>query len=139
MNLKQKIADIIIQDIKCLDILFLNEYARENRDLISSLYVLKCLQDDQIENALKISVIKKAVEEYEFLKRSRLNFAEETLHPEYLVYALENDKFSLRQIRKIPFKNKSIETFIQQYRDESLLANLKKRFLNPPALKKSID
>lgn len=59
-------------------------------------------------------------------------YADDILRPDCFVYALDNNKFSLKEIGKIPFEyGENVESFSQKYRKEDLLSKIRKEILSP--------
>jgi hypothetical protein len=135
MTLKDKIKTTIIKDLKQIDILFLNNYAMQNKDILNLLYDKGVIGNTLIENALEQAVFHQARNDYDTLIAEDKDITPYTDHvekPDCLAYALSKGKFSKEEIEKIPFSDgDTIKKFTKGHSKKGLLSVLREGLLNP--------
>ncbi len=140
MALNDAIRTATIEDLKKISILMLHSYSRQNQDALTFLYDHRIIDDSSIEGALEEAVFRQARQDYETMTRKGGYYtlwADHVGRPECLAYALERNKFSGKEIKKIPFDHgETAETFTQHYGIKNLLSNLREELLNPKPLPK---
>lgn len=119
----------LINFIRDMDILFFDEYARKNSEILN-IYGENVINDSLIEDALKNSVINLVKSE---IKRG-FSPTDHFFRPECLAYALENGLLFEEEIKQIDFDQKTPETFVERYKRKNFLSNLKEELLNPKPL-----
>ena len=134
MSLNDKLKIATIEDLKQIDIIMINYYAKIHQDTLNFLYNKKIIDNTSIENALEIAVFNQARKDYNIMTKKRKNypiFADHIGSPECFAYALKKNKFSKREIIKIPFDHgDTIKTYIQRHSKENLLSIIREKLLN---------
>jgi hypothetical protein len=138
MDLSDAIRSIIIEDLKRVDLLVLDRYARQNQTVLHALYDHKIIDEPLIEGALEEAVFLQARHDYETMTRKgrpdRL-FADHLGRPSCLAYALERNKFSEAEIAQIPFDHgQNASSYAKQFRQPDLLPRLREELLHPKPL-----
>ncbi len=126
--------DFLEEFSKC-DIDNVDNYVKENREVIIFLHKSKDGFDEKIEKILGEFIIKR-VREYHYLRLSR-GCSPESFEPEYLAYALQEQEkkkyfvFSFDELRRINLGDDSSRTaFIRKYSEENLLKKeFQRRFI----------
>jgi hypothetical protein len=136
MALKELIRQTILEDIKKISILSLDDYANENYEILNFAYSKGIIDDDSIERSLEEPVLERARMDYELLIKNKppdpKMWADSLPLPEFLAYGIEKKYFSNKELKKIPFDHgETPETFSKVYGVEDLLSVLRKRLLKP--------
>ena len=135
MVLDDKLKEVTLEDIKQIDILNLDSYARINEEALNILYNKGIIDDSSIEGALEVAVFNQARQDYDMMTakdRAYIIYADHIGRPGCLAYALNKDKFSEKEIKKIPFDHGyNADTFQKHYGEENLLSVLREELLNP--------
>jgi len=140
MVLNDKLKTAMIEDLKQVDILMIDFYARRNQDTLTFLYNQGIIDNSSIEYALEVAVFNQARQDYDrIIAKSKAH----TIHADYIgrpdcfAYALDNGKFSSKEIKKIPFDyGYTAETYPKRYGKENLLSVIREEILNPKPLPK---
>src|SRR3989344_5983632 len=105
MELNDRLKTAIIEDLKQVEIIFLDYYARENKEILNFLYNHCIIDDTSIEFALEEAVFNQARKDYIMMTsegRPYTIWADHVGRPDCLAYSLDKGKFSKREIEKIP-------------------------------------
>ncbi|MBT4375762.1 hypothetical protein HOD29_00085 [archaeon] len=140
MALNDKLKTATIEDLRQIDILMIDSYARRNQETLDFFYNQGIIDDSSIEGALEVAVFNQARQDYNMMTakgRSYPIYADHVGRPDCLAYALDNGKFSRKEIKKIPFDHgDTAETYPQRYGKENLLSVIREELLNPKPLPK---
>lgn len=142
MALTDKLKEVIVDDLKNMNLLFLDVYARNNGSTLKSLYLAGIIDDDLLEKALEDAVYNQARRDYETMEKSSFSsHADHVARPDCLGYAIMNGKFSDNELSKIPFDHgETIESFPKIHGSDNLLEKLKDQLFNPkPSIKYKIS
>lgn len=138
MALNDKLKTATIEDLRKVNILMLDSYARTNEATIIFLYNQGIIDDSSIESALEEAVFNQARDDYNMMTakgREHTIYADHVGRPDCLAYALNKNKFSKKEIGQIPFDHGyTAETFPKRYDRENLLSILREELLNPKHL-----
>jgi hypothetical protein len=139
MSLSDKLKLVVLEDIKEMRVLFINNYARENGTIIKQLYEQEIINDNSIEEALEKAVFKQARTDYKIMINKSSGplymYADHVGRTDCLAYALEHNQFTDKEIKNIPFDHGlNIDTYVQRYGKENLLSILKEDLFNPKPL-----
>jgi len=138
MDLNEIIKQIVIDQLKNINLVFLNEFAHKNHEIITFLYNQKIIDDQIIKFALEEAVINYGFRYYNLITNKKSLVQEYPDHlpiPEILSYSLNKNLFSKKHIAKIKFDHgDNLETFIKKYDPTNLLETFRKELLNPRPL-----
>ena len=140
MALNDKLKTVTIEDLKQINILIIDSYARRNHEILNFLYNQEIIDDSSIEGALEVAVFNQARQDYDMMTakgRSYTIYADHVGRPDCLAYALDKDKFSQKEIKKIHFDHEdTAESFLKRYGHQNLLSILREELLNPKPLRR---
>jgi hypothetical protein len=105
-------------------------FSEENKAVFRALYEQKIIDDQCMDEALEIMVLKHARKEFEVLVKSSSRYADHVGRPEFLAYAIVKGEFTKKEIAKIPFDHReTAESYCQLYGRKNLIENLRKSLL----------
>ncbi len=146
MALVDKLKSATIKDLKQINLLMIDFYARKYKKILNFLYKQKIIDDSLIETALEVAVFNQARRDYDMMiikGRAYTIYADHISRPDCFAYALKKGIFSKEEIKKIPFDHgDTVERYIQIYYRENLLSIIREELLNPkpfPKLKVNYD
>jgi len=138
MDLKGRLKGAAVEELRNLEVYMINMRSRWDGEIISFLYDQGIISDSDIDDAMRSAALKQARADYKLMTRKGLSYpiyADHCASPECLAYAIENNEFSDREIRRIPFDHgHTPEVFIREYRVENLPAYLREQLLHPREL-----
>jgi hypothetical protein len=100
--------------------------------LLRMLYDANALSDFQLDEALSAAIINDAKTTVKYMRRAGGYADHAGAGPEYLAYAIESNRLSLRerrQIRRCLDHEKTLEEFVAHYRNPKLIIDLKNSLL----------
>jgi hypothetical protein len=115
------------------DLLVFDDVFEDSRFIrnIKLLYKKDFIDDNFIEDNLKLAIFNQARKDYNYLvlnNSSKIKTAEKIKNPEYLSYALKNGYFSIEEMKKIPFE-KNLDYFIDFYSIYGLISVCREELL----------
>lgn len=140
MALNDALKTATLDEIRKVDVLMIDMFARTNQSTLAFLYDNGIIDDASIELALEDAVVKQARRDYETMTakgRAYTIYADHCGRPDCLGYALEKGEFKPKEIKRIPFDHGyTAETFPQRYSSPDLLSRVREELLNPKPLPK---
>ena len=131
MPLINRFEEDFLEEFSELNLDNVNNYMRENNKAIIFLCGFSESINEKIEKILGKFIIKKVRENY-YPRLLRGCDSESLEHPEYLVYALQENRFSSDELRKINLETDSWRiAFISKYSEKNLLKNAREKLLRP--------
>ncbi|MGV8169534.1 MAG: hypothetical protein ACP5N3_05760 [Candidatus Nanoarchaeia archaeon] len=126
--------DALVYIIKQLEI---DEYSLVNLDDLGFAlhevidYYKDLIKSTVVEKAFMVPVIKSARRDYNFLSKNPMGYANhDAVSPAYLAFAIKNNEFTKRELKKINFCD-GLEDFVERFHDDELLVKLRERLYNP--------
>lgn len=142
MPLNDALKTATLEELKKLNLLTLNTYVTVNREVLKFLHDRGIIDDSSIEAAFEPAVFNQARGDYEYMITARdfTVYADHVGMPICLAYALDNDRFTRREIRKMHFDyGETAETFSGQYHTGRLLSILREQLLNPTPIRFNLN
>lgn len=134
MILEYKLKVIAVKELMNLNLNTIGFCSDKDKKILSFLYNEKIIDDASFEKALENAVFNQAMEDYKTMinrkNSGNILYADHLGRPECLVYALNKNKFSKKQIKEIPFDHgDTVESFSKTYNKNNLLSLLKEELL----------
>lgn len=137
MSLDEKLKQVVLEDIKEVNLLLFDSYSSQNSSYIKALYDQGVVDNSSLTSALETAVLKQARRDYTTMISSTTYtiYADHIGRPDCFAYALKKGEFSQGEIKKIPFDGESVISYIHQYEKKYLIDELKKQLLHYNPLK----
>ena len=134
MSLDDKLKGVVIEELKQLNLQFIDYYSKRDKEVLNFLYNKEIIDDSLIETILEDLVFKQARGDYNIMvkrKNEYIIYADHIRRPDCFAYALDKYKFSKKEIKKIPFDHgDNVKIYIEEYGRNDLLTFLKKKLLD---------
>lgn len=135
-TLTDKIKEVVLNDIKQIDLDRLNLYAHQNHQSLHALYHAEIINNAVIESALEQAVLTCAKRDYQSLVQHKsplgTQYPDHLIRPELFAYAIEKGTFSDKELSQVKFDHsETAKTFPQSYHKENLLELLREELLHP--------
>ena len=134
-NLEKNLEKVALEHISSADLLNINYYALQNKEVISFLYSQKIIDGDSIGSALEQAAFFRARIDYKYMLDTN-TYADHVGRPDCLAYALAKGQFTEKEIKKFKFDHgDNAESFQQKY-GQDVISHLRNQLLNPVELPK---
>jgi len=134
--LKDSLEKAFVEDFKNKKIEQMEEYALENKKIVSFCYNSGILESFKLDIMIRTKIFERAKEDYKLLvgkENGSPKYAENLENPEYLAYGLYHDLFSSRKRKKIQFfeDGQNEVTFLKEYNINDLEREEINKIINP--------
>lgn len=132
MDLEPHIREIVLKQVKDMNLNMLSFYARENQQTLSYLREKNIINDEEIEAVLECAVLSQSARDYGSLVCGVTSDPEHLLRPEVFEYGIRHNVFTKKMLKRIPFEQgDDLESFVGGYNGQNILSRLRKDLFNP--------
>lgn len=140
MTIDSRFKEIILSEIKNVDINEFENFSKKNSKYIQFAYANEIISDDDIKNSLEFSILKKIQNDYITLIKKKDLDINTLKEPQCFAYALVIKTFSDYELLQTPFyKENIIDDFVHNYFQCNITSRFKERLLNPKTININVD
>jgi hypothetical protein len=132
MTLKKILQTYMYKEIENIEIGYIKEFAKLNKEVIEFSYKTNILTDELLESALAKAIRNQAKKDYKYLISSTLDktYSTHKYSPRCLAYSIKNKQLNEEEIYLLIKKEKiDFEEFIKKQKTEELINDLKNTLL----------